>query len=162
MADAQPTPHTDLEQRRATVRQLHDAGHSNRAIGRQLGISKDAVARDLRATEPPTVEPDALSTGPDAPRTETPARAATEPDRPERAPLTLSSGNKVRPWLVHELDSQLIQDLNVLIDRRTGRLPAPLERAIRIAAAARRAAWISRMPTDARHDRATTASHGDA
>lgn len=151
------TPPAVLEQRRATVRQLHAAGHSNRAIARQLGVSKDAVARDLRATEPPPGEPQAA---PDAPPAETAVHATSEPDRATPAPPIPTSGNPVKPWLVHDMDPRLVQDLNILIDPRTGRLPAPLERAISIAAAARRAAWRGSESSQARDDRATASQGG--
>lgn len=154
------TPPAALEQRRATVRQLHAAGHSNRAIARQLGISKDAVARDLRATEPPPGEPGEPQAAPGAPPTETGVRAISEPGRAAPAPPIPTSGNPVKPWLVHNLNPRLIQDLNVLIDPRNGRLPAPLERAISIAAAARRAAWRGSEPSQARDDRATASQGG--
>jgi hypothetical protein len=48
---------TDVEERRTQVRQLAQGGASNRAIAAQLNISKDTVARDLRATEAPPAEP---------------------------------------------------------------------------------------------------------
>jgi hypothetical protein len=71
-----------------------------------------------------------------------------------------TSGNPVKPWLVHDLNPRLIQDLNLLVDPRTGRLPAPLERAVTIAAAARRAAWRGSESSRARDDRATASQGG--
>lgn len=48
---------TDRATRRATVRQLSDAGMSARAIAAKLGVGKDTVRRDLatlaRATDTP-------------------------------------------------------------------------------------------------------------
>ncbi|MFF4166892.1 hypothetical protein [Streptomyces sp. NPDC001741] len=46
-----------LAQRRTQVRELAQGGASNRRIATKLGISKDTVARDLRATEAPPAEP---------------------------------------------------------------------------------------------------------
>ncbi|MFE5296419.1 helix-turn-helix domain-containing protein [Streptomyces sp. NPDC056632] len=43
------TTPTEVAQRRAAVRRLAAQDLSNRAIAEQLGISKDTVARDLRA-----------------------------------------------------------------------------------------------------------------
>jgi len=124
MATTNPTP-PDIAERRATVRRLANQGMSNRAIARQLGIHHRTVARDIDATPAPdTTEPAA----PDAPNT-----------APQDAPPAPTCGAPPAPRLIHTLDPRLIQDLNVLIDRRTGALPAPLARAIRAAADHRRA-----------------------
>lgn len=56
-----------LDARRATVRQLADAGHSGRAIARTLGIGEATVRRDLAAiTAHPTPDHQARRTD-DAP-----------------------------------------------------------------------------------------------
>ncbi|MGW2933961.1 helix-turn-helix domain-containing protein [Streptomyces sp. NPDC001156] len=113
--------------RRATVRQMADDGHSNRAIARQVGIHHSTVARILRATDEP-----------DAPV-----------DEPQDAPPHPTSGAPRAPQLLHALPPWLIQDLNVLTDPRTGRLPAPVARAIHTAAEARRATMRANLE---RHD----------
>ncbi|MFE7017719.1 hypothetical protein ACFVAQ_46015 [Streptomyces sp. NPDC057651] len=122
MADTNPTGATDRATRRAEVRQLADAGESNREIARRLGIGKDTVRRDRAATEAPPA-PD-------------PAPAAPDP-----APPAPTSGATRAPFLVRDLAPELIQDLNMLADPRTGQLPAPLARMLRAAADQARAAW---------------------
>jgi hypothetical protein len=121
MASTNPTGTLPRDERRKRVRQLAADKLSNREIARQLGIGKDTVARDLRATE--------------APQAPTPA--------PHTAPPAMTSGAPFKTRLIRDLDPELIKDLNVLTDRRTGRLPAPLARIIRAAADQRRAAWLS-------------------
>jgi transposase-like protein len=59
-----------VAQRRAKVRQLSQRGASLRDIASQLGISKDAAWRDLRATATPDETPDATP----EPSAETPAQ----------------------------------------------------------------------------------------
>ncbi|MBA2944268.1 hypothetical protein [Streptomyces himalayensis] len=111
-------------ERRTRVRQLAAAGLSNRAIARRLSIGKDTVARDLRATE--------------APAAPTPV--------PQIAPPALTSGATGAPIptrLVRDLDPQLIKDLNVLADPRTGRLPETLAQIIHAAANQGRATWLT-------------------
>ncbi|RSS59563.1 helix-turn-helix domain-containing protein [Streptomyces sp. WAC01280] len=103
-----------VEERRTTVRQLDKAGHSNRAIARQLGIHHGTVARDLRSTPEPLDDPQ---------------------------PVT--SGEPSTPRLMFPLPPQLIQDLNVLHNHQTDELPAPLVRAIHEAANRKRARWIT-------------------
>ena len=109
------TPTLSVAERRARARQLHTAGYSNRAIGRELGIHHGTVAADLRATPAPPA-----------------------------APPAPTSGDPGAPRQFFTLTRELIQDLNVLADKRTGELPAPLVRAIHAAADRRRAAWIDR------------------
>ncbi|MET7759749.1 hypothetical protein ABZT27_34370 [Streptomyces sp. NPDC005389] len=113
MATPNPTVDQHIAARRATVRQLDAAGHSRRAIARQLGIHHRTVARDLSAT--------------------------SAPQPPSRI---LTSTEPTAPRQYFTLTRELIQDLNVLADKRTGDLPAPLVRAIHAAADRRRAAWI--------------------
>jgi IS30 family transposase len=123
MATTHPTDTLDRATRRATVRRLADEGKSNRAIGRELGIGKDTVARDLAAT------------------TATPA-----PDTaPQDATPAATSGARRAPWLLHDLEPALIQDLNVLTDPRTGALIEPVRRYLRAAARAVRADMESRL-----------------
>lgn len=118
MANANTTGPLDRATRRATVRRLADEGKSNRAIGRELGIGKDTVARDLAATAAPDTAP----------------QDATPP---------ATSGAPFAPPVVYRLDPRTVQDLNVLADPVTGALPAPLLRAIRAAADHRRAQWLN-------------------
>ncbi|MFF0894726.1 helix-turn-helix domain-containing protein [Streptomyces sp. NPDC003278] len=118
MTTTNPTP-TTLGARRAAVRHLADVERlSNREIARRLGIHHRTVARDLAAPAPAPAE----ETAPDA------------PDAP-------TSGARIETRLLHPLDPQTIQDLNVLADPRTGALPAGLLRAIHAAAERRRADW---------------------
>ncbi|MEU6649492.1 helix-turn-helix domain-containing protein [Streptomyces sp. NPDC046900] len=119
---------------RATVRQLAAEDMSHRAIAREVGIHHSTVARILRATD----EPDAPATAPQ--------------DAPPTAPPSPTSGAPRAPRLIHELPPWLIQDLNVLIDARTGRLPAPVARAIHTAAEARRATMRANLERQDRHD----------
>jgi DNA-binding transcriptional ArsR family regulator len=117
MATTNSTGALDRAARRATVRQLADKeALSARAIARRLGIGKDTVRRDLEATEPTAPQ-----------------------DAPETAPPAPTSGAPRAPYLLHDLEPALIQDLNVLHDARTGELIGPVRRYIRAAANARRA-----------------------
>ncbi|MFC8199930.1 helix-turn-helix domain-containing protein [Streptomyces sp. NPDC057298] len=118
MATTETTGALTLDQRRATVRQLAADDLSNREIARRLGIHHRTVARDLEAPAPA----DAPQTAPSAPTS-----GATPAPR--------------RPTLIKELDPRLIQDLNVLVDRRTGALPEPLDRIVRAYADRTRASW---------------------
>lgn len=119
MATPNPTGALDRATRRATVRRLADEeGMSARAIARRLGIGKDTVRRDLDATTQHAAPP-------------APTSGATPPPR--------------HPTLVKELDPRLIQDLNVLVDRRTGALPSPLDRIVRAYADRTRAEWRTAM-----------------
>ncbi|MFF8095700.1 hypothetical protein [Streptomyces sp. NPDC016675] len=108
MASTHLTP-AERAARDARARQLATEGLSNRAIGRELGIHHVTVANILRAAPTPVVNT-------------TPA----------------TSGDTRAPRLLHDLDPRTIQDLNCLMDPTTGELPAPLVRAIRAAADARR------------------------
>ncbi|MEU2120016.1 helix-turn-helix domain-containing protein [Streptomyces sp. NPDC016459] len=118
------TPTLTVEERRTRVHQLHKAGHSNRAIGRELGIHHVTVGRILSAT---------------------PA--------PEAAPPAPTSGDAGVPPMHFNLTRELIQDLNVLADKKSGDLPAPLVRAIHAAADRRRAEWMHQL-----HQLATTSA----
>ncbi|MGW2040506.1 hypothetical protein [Streptomyces virginiae] len=51
---------TQIAERRTRVRQLAQGGASNRAIAKEVGVSKDTVARDLAHTPDP-VEPPVVS-----------------------------------------------------------------------------------------------------
>ncbi|UIX33559.1 helix-turn-helix domain-containing protein [Streptomyces sp. GQFP] len=126
MATTETTGALDLAERRATVRRLAADSLSNREIARRLGIHHRTVARDLEA----------------------PAPAAAPQTAPQAAPPAPTSGASPaprRPSLIKELDPRLIQDLNVLVDRRTGALPAPLDRIVRAYADRTRAAWSAAM-----------------
>lgn len=48
---------TEIEERRAKVRQLAHPGASARQIAAQLGVSKDTVLRDLAALDTPPATP---------------------------------------------------------------------------------------------------------
>ncbi|MFF5142540.1 helix-turn-helix domain-containing protein [Streptomyces sp. NPDC013157] len=126
MATTETTGPLTLDQRRAAVRRLAAEQLSNREIGRRLGIHHRTVARDLDAPAP------------------APAPDLAPQEAPETAPPTSTSGAAPaprRPSLIKELDPRLIQDLNVLVDRRTGALPSPLDRIVRAYAERTRAMW---------------------
>lgn len=126
MATQHLTP-ADRTARDAQVHHLAAAGHSNRAIGRELGIAHTTVATILRTTPAPA------RTAPEPAEHTAPAPAApVEHTTPE------TSGNTPTPRLLHPLDARTIQDLNCLMDPTTGQLPAGLVRAIRAAADHRR------------------------
>ncbi|MFB7461702.1 hypothetical protein [Streptomyces sp. NPDC056188] len=148
MATANPT---GADERTARVHQLAAEGRSNRSIGRELRIAHTTVARILRTTTAPAAPVEPAEDAPAAPVERTapePAeqaeRTTTAPPAPvERttpAPPAPTSGNARTPRLLHPLDLRTIQDLNVLMDPRTGALPAPLARIIRAAADHRRTA----------------------
>lgn len=124
MATTHLTP-AERTARDARAHQLAADGLSNRAIGRQLGISHTTVATILRTT---------------------PAPEHTTLDTVERT-TPATSGNTRAPRLLHPLDPRTIQDLNCLMDPTTGALPAGLVRAIRTAADHRRTS----MRTTAHH-----------
>ncbi|MFJ5143294.1 hypothetical protein [Streptomyces sp. NPDC088707] len=107
------TPTLPIAERRARARQLNAAGYSNRAIARELRIHHRTVANDLAA-----------------------------PVAPDPAPPAPTSGDPTAPPIHFNLPRTLVQDLNVLADKQTGELPAPLVRAIHAAADRRRAAWL--------------------
>jgi hypothetical protein len=126
MATTHLTP-AERTARNARANQLAAAGHSNRAIARELGIAHTTVATILRTTRTPertTPEP-AERTAPEP---------AVQPERTTAA----ASGAAPTPRLLHPLDPALIQDLNCLMDPRTGTLPEPIRRILRAAANGRR------------------------
>ncbi|WP_329622936.1 helix-turn-helix domain-containing protein [Streptomyces sp. NBC_01255] len=110
------TPTLSVAERRTRARQLADDGHSNRAIARQLGIHHRTVARDLELTPAPPA-----------------------------APPVPTSGDPSAPRILFNLPPTLVQDLNVIADKQSGDLPAPLVRAIHAAADRHRAAWIHQL-----------------
>ncbi|MGW8762355.1 helix-turn-helix domain-containing protein [Streptomyces sp. NPDC055815] len=118
------TPTLSAEERNTRAHQLSADGHSLRAIGRELGIHHVTVARILRTTPAPQGAPE------DAPQDPTSGDAPAPDDAPTAPPMHFN------------LPTELIQDLNVLADKTTGDLPAPLVRAIHAAADRRRAAWM--------------------
>ncbi|GHC44398.1 MULTISPECIES: helix-turn-helix domain-containing protein [Streptomyces rochei group] len=126
MARTHLTP-AERTARDARIRQLAADDLSHRAIARQVGLHHTTVTRILRTTPAPE------RTTPEQTERTTPAPAPA----PERTTPT-TSGNTRTPRLLHDLDPRTIQDLNCLMDPRTGALPAPLVRAIRTAADARR------------------------
>jgi hypothetical protein len=131
MATTHPTRDT-VAARRATVRHLADTeGLSARAIARRLNIGKDTVRRDLAATEPTTA--------------------------PQDAPPPATSGATPAPRLLHPLDPSLVQDLNCLMDPRTGALPDPIRRYLRAAADGRRASMAATARRIVAEERATAA-----
>ncbi|MEU8950911.1 hypothetical protein [Streptomyces sp. NPDC048489] len=122
MATTHPTE-PQRAARHAEVRRLADEEQlSNRAIARRLGMHHTTVGRILSTTPAPD-EPPVRTTPAPAVRT-----------------THLTSGAAVAPRLLHDLDPRLIQDLNVLVDRETGALPAPLAHILRTAADRRRTA----------------------
>ncbi|MET9914280.1 helix-turn-helix domain-containing protein [Streptomyces sp. NPDC006476] len=126
MATTETTGALTLDQRRAAVRRLAAEQVSNREIARRLGIHHRTVARDLDAPVP------------------APAPDPAPQEEPETAPPTSTSGATPaprHPSLIKELDPRLIQDLNVLVDRRTGALPSPLDRIVRAYADRTREVW---------------------
>ncbi|MFB6617004.1 helix-turn-helix domain-containing protein [Streptomyces rochei] len=143
---------------RATVRQLADKGMSHRAIGRQLGIHHSTVARALRATDEPDAPAAEPGTEPDEPRHEPQDAPPHEPDEPDAAPPPPTSGAPRAPRLIHDLPAWLVQDLNILVDPFTGRLPEPVARAIHTAAEQRRATWRANAVRRASHPSHDTAT----
>ncbi|MFD8611063.1 helix-turn-helix domain-containing protein [Streptomyces sp. NPDC059631] len=130
MATANPTGTSARAERNARVHQLAAEGHSHRAIARQTGVHHTTVARILRTTTPPNAP--AEHTAPEqAERTTTAPPAPTSDDRPA-PPRTI---------LLKPIAPALTRDLNVLLDRRTGALPAPLDRIVRAYADRERARW---------------------
>ncbi|MGC0427626.1 hypothetical protein RKD32_003981 [Streptomyces sp. SAI-195] len=126
MATTHLTP-AERTARDARIRQLADDGASARAIAREVGVHHTTVARILRtapAPEPTTPQPTERTT---------PAQAA-----PAERTITLTSGEVRAPRLLHPLDPHTVQDLNCLMDPRTGALPEPIRRILRAAANARR------------------------
>ncbi|MFB7029657.1 MULTISPECIES: hypothetical protein [unclassified Streptomyces] len=107
-------------ERDARAHQLAADGASHRAIGRALGIHHTTVARILRTTPAP-------------------------PTAPQDAPPPATSKNAPIPGAMFKLTPQLIRDLNVLANRWTGELPAPLVHAIHAEAEKQRAIWRDRL-----------------
>ncbi|MBZ6258143.1 helix-turn-helix domain-containing protein [Streptomyces olivaceus] len=134
MATTHPTDTADRTTRDARVHQLADDGLSHRAIARQVGIHHTTVSRILRTTPAP-----ARTTPQETERT-TPTPAA-----PAERTVTLTSGVRRAPRLLHDLDPRTIQDLNCLMDSTTGDLPEPIQRYLRAAADARRATMRTTM-----------------
>ncbi|MEH0470867.1 helix-turn-helix domain-containing protein [Streptomyces sp. B21-097] len=130
MATTNPTGRLTPAERRRRVRQLAAENKSNREIARQLGIHHRTVARDLDAPAAPA----------EAPQTASPAPTSGAAPAPRR------------PILIKELDPRLIQDLNVLVDWRTGALPAPLDRIVRAYADRTRATWHAALERRAREE----------
>jgi hypothetical protein len=116
MATTKPSRTTSHTERTTRVHHLAATGMSNRAIARELGMHHTTVGRILRTTTAPE------------PTTPTPAERTT--------PAT--SETPRTPWLLRDLEPDLIQDLNILRDPHTGALPAPLRTMLRTAADARR------------------------
>ncbi|GGW68043.1 helix-turn-helix domain-containing protein [Streptomyces griseoloalbus] len=124
MATTQPTG----DDRTARVHHLAAQKLSNRAIGRRLGIHHTTVGRILRTTTAPE------HTTPQPAERTTPTPAA-----PMERTTPTASGDTPTPRLLHPLDPAFVQDLNCLMDPRTGALPEPIRRIIRAAADGRRA-----------------------
>lgn len=127
MATTNPT-------RTADVHRLAAQHLSHRAIARRLGIHHTTVGRILRTT-----------TAPDAPAAPAPERTTPEqPTAPERTTerTTTATSNDDHTTTEDSLfHPRLFNDLCVLIDARTGDLPAPLARIVHQAAEAQRTAW---------------------
>ncbi|MFJ8146962.1 hypothetical protein ACIQ6R_18070 [Streptomyces sp. NPDC096048] len=117
MASTHLTP-AERTARNARIRQLATDGASARTIARQEGIHHTTVVRILRTT----------------------------PEQTERT-TPATSGAAPAPRLLQPLDPRTVQDLNCLMDPRTGALPEPIRRIIRAAADARRTS----MRTTAHH-----------
>ncbi|WP_053913669.1 hypothetical protein [Streptomyces sp. TP-A0875] len=132
MATTNPT---DTDERTTRVHQLAARRLSHRAIGRELGIAHTTVGRILRTTPAPV---ERTEDAPPAPVERTTPTPVDQAERTTSAPPTPTSGNPRAPRLLHPLDPRTIQDLNCLMDPRTGALPAPLVRLLRSAADARR------------------------
>ena len=118
MANPNLTP-ADRAARDAQVHRLAAQHLSHRAIARRVGVHHVTVSRILRTTTAPDTAPEHTTTAPE-----------------RTSPAT--SGNPPAPRLLHPLDPRTIQDLNCIMDPRTGALPAGLVRAIRAAADHRR------------------------
>lgn len=140
MATTNPTRATDRDDRTTRVHHLAAQNLSNRAIARQLGIHHTTVGRILRTTRAPE------RTTPEQPERTTPAPERTTPP---------TSNNRPAPRLLLPLDPDLIQDLNVLRDPRTGALPAPLRAMLRTAADARRTTMRATVHRIAAEERTT-------
>ncbi|MGW2497310.1 hypothetical protein ACWCV2_22775 [Streptomyces pseudogriseolus] len=146
MATTHLTP-ADRAARDAEVHRLAAQHLSNRAIARRLGIHHVTVGRILSTT-----------TAPERTTASTTERTTPAPDTaPERTTPT-TSGDGPAPRLLHPLDPRTIQDLNCLMDPRTGALPAGLVRAIRTAADHRRAAMVATAHRLAAEERTTAPS----
>ncbi|MFH8530475.1 helix-turn-helix domain-containing protein [Streptomyces tendae] len=141
MASTHLTP-AERTTRDARIRQLADDGASARSIARQVGVHHTTVARILRTSPEPT------------------ERTTHAPAPPAERTITLTSGEVRAPRLLHDLDPLTIQDLNCLMDARTGALPEPIRRYLRAAADARRATMRATMHLIAAEER--TAETGRA
>jgi Homeodomain-like domain len=130
MATTHPTQHMPAAERRAlALRLAADAPErSARSIAQQVGAHHTTVARWLRTTERTTPAPEHAPE-----RTTPPTSANTAP--------TLD---------VMGFDPQVVRDLVILVDLKTGHLPAPLERAIHQWAEHRRSMWRALDRADAR------------
>ncbi|WP_452536593.1 hypothetical protein, partial [Paenibacillus chitinolyticus] len=95
---------------------------------------------------------------PDEPRHEPQDAPPHEPDEPDAAPPPPTSGAPRAPRLIHDLPAWLVQDLNILVDPFTGRLPEPVARAIHTAAEQRRATWRANAVRRASHPSHDTAT----
>ncbi|MGW2130442.1 helix-turn-helix domain-containing protein [Streptomyces coelicoflavus] len=126
MASTHLTP-AERTARDTRIRQLAADGASTRAISRKVGAHHTTVARVLRTTPAPE------RTTPERAERTTPA-----PPAPVERTITLTSGATATPRLLHPLDPHTVQDLNCLMDPRTGALPEPIRRILRAAADARR------------------------
>ncbi|GAA5056380.1 hypothetical protein [Streptomyces similanensis] len=148
MATTHPTLAAERAARDADIRQRAAAGASARSIARETGLHHTTVARIIRTAPAPehtTVEQVEPSTPEPSQQTE---RATPAPPAP-------TSGDRHTPprtALIRELAPDLIRDLNVLVDRRTGALPAPLAGIVRAYADRERARWSAalerRFPTE--------------
>jgi hypothetical protein len=122
MATTNPT-------RTAEVHRLAAQHLSHRAIARRLGIHHTTVGRILRTT-----------TAPDAPERTTPEQP-TAPERTTERTTTVTSNDDRTTTDDTLFHPRLFNDLCVLINPRTGDLPAPLARIVHQAAEKQRTAW---------------------
>lgn len=163
---ATPISPAKRDELRVLARQLAANGASHRAIGRDLGIHHNTVARllaedsepDTATSEPPGAPDDeqrATPGAPDAQESATPGAPDSEPERATTAPPAPTSGDTRRATLSHPLPDWFTHDLNVLM---TGHFPDDVARHIHHAAEARRAIWRAEDEADdaaASQERAT-------
>jgi len=88
--------HLEPEQRRELVAHLRGEGHSYRAIGEALGVSKDTVQRDASTVSDETVEPDRI-VGRDGK-----SRPATMPTSPPPSVRSLTEDEADLKWQVSQ------------------------------------------------------------